>query len=69
MRNKPKRFSVSLSKNDYKKLKEIARSLRPSVSLQYLVNWSIQKGLLDRAKERKLHDELANPLRTNGSDD
>ncbi len=69
MRNKPKRFSVSLSKDDYKRLSEIGRGHRPSLSLQYLVNWSIQRGLLDRADERQLHDELANPLKTNGSDD
>jgi hypothetical protein len=69
MRSKPKRFSVSLSKDDYKKLSAIGRGHRPALSLQYLVNWSIQKGLLDRANERKLHDELANPLKTKNSDD
>jgi len=69
MRSKPKRFSVSLSKADYRKLSEIGRGHRPALSLQYLVNWSIQKGLLERANERKLHDELANPLKTNNSDD
>jgi len=67
MRSKPKRFSVSLSKDDYKKLMQIARDHRPALSLQYLVNWSIQKGLLDRVNERKLRDELANPLRTDQS--
>jgi hypothetical protein len=71
MRRKPKRFSVSLSKDDYKKLTEIGRGHRPSLSLQYLVNWSIQRGLLDRINERDLHKELANPLRnkTKKSDD
>ena len=63
MRSKPKRFSVSLTPEDYKKLTKIGRGHRPTLSLQYLVNWSIQRGLLDRAGSRKLHDELANPLK------
>ena len=69
MRSKSKRFSVSLPKTDYEKLLEIAREHRPRLSLQYLVSWSIQRGLLDRGNKRKLHDELANPLRTRKSDD
>ncbi len=69
MRSKPKRFSVSLSKDDYRKLSKIGRGHKPALSLQYLVNWSIQKGLLEHANERQLHDELANPLNQNNADD
>jgi hypothetical protein len=69
MRNKPKRFSVSLSKRDYKKLATIAQNHRPVLTLQYLVNWSIQKGLLDRMDDRRLYDELANPSKGNGKNE
>jgi len=69
IRSKPKRFSVSLSKEDYKKLSAIAQKHRPILSLQYLVNWSIQKGLLERVGDRKLYDDLANPLRGKRSND
>ena len=68
VRTKPKRFSVSLSKEDYKRLTAIAKSHRPTFSLQYLVNWSIQKGLLERTDDRKLYDDLGNPLGGKSSD-
>jgi hypothetical protein len=69
MRSKPKRFSISLSKGDYRKLSKIGRGHKPVLSLQYLVSWSIQNGLLERANEPKLHAELANPLKPNNSND
>ncbi|HPC51858.1 MAG TPA: hypothetical protein PLV05_02025 [Verrucomicrobiota bacterium] len=62
MRKKPKRFSVSVSGVDYRKLQRIAHSHRPAFSLQYIVNWAIQ-GVLDRADDPQLLLELGNPLR------
>lgn len=62
MRTKNRRFSVSLSERDYKKLKRIAHGHRPPFKLQYIVNWAIQ-GVLDRAEDPQLLLELGNPLR------
>lgn len=62
MRKKNKRFSVSLSEQDYRKLQRIADEHRPPFSLQYIVNWAIQ-GVLDRAEDPQLLLELGNPLR------
>lgn len=62
MRKKKKRFSVSLSEGDYRKLKRIVRGHRPPFSLQYIVNWAIQ-GVLDRADDPQLLLELGSPLR------
>lgn len=57
-----KRFSVSLSKDEYAQLIKIADSHKPPLTLQYLVNWSIQD-LLNKAKEGQLDSVLGNPLR------
>jgi hypothetical protein len=62
MRTKNKRFSVSLSKVDYEKLQRIAKQHRPELTLQYLVNWSIQR-LLDRAEDPQLYLDLGNPVK------
>jgi hypothetical protein len=61
MRKKHKRFSVSLSERDYRKLQRIANGHRPPFTLQYIVNWAIQ-GVLDRAEDPQLLLELGNPL-------
>ena len=47
MRTKHKRFSVSLSVPEYKKLQRIAAAHRPLLSMQYIVHWALQ-GVLDR---------------------
>jgi len=60
-RTRPKRFSVTLNEADYERLKKIAEGHRPKFTLQYVVNWSIQK-LLERADDRQLYLELGNPL-------
>ena len=62
MRMKNKRFSVSISERDYKRLKRIADGHRPPFKLQYIVNWALQ-GVLDRAEDPQLLLELGNPLR------
>lgn len=62
MRKKSKRFSISLSDQDYRRLRRLANAHRPPFSLQYMVNWSIQS-TLDRAEDSQLLLELGNPLR------
>lgn len=66
MRTKSKRFSISLSKADYAKLQKIAKTHRPEFTLQYLVNWSIQR-LLDRAEDPQLLLDLGNPVDETGA--
>lgn len=66
MRAKSRRFSVSLSKADYAKLQKIAKKHRPQFTLQYLVNWSIQR-LLDRAEDPQLYLDLGNPVEKEGA--
>jgi hypothetical protein len=61
LRTKPKRFSVTLNEADYERLKMIAEAHRPKFTLQYVVNYSIQK-LLERADDKQLYLELGNPL-------
>ena len=60
-RKKHKRFTVSLSKPDYKRLQQIAKGHRPRFTLQYIVNWAIQ-GILERAEDPQFMLELGNPL-------
>lgn len=60
-RKKNKRFTVSLSEQDYKKLQDIANNQRPPLSLQYVVNWGIQR-IIDRAEDPQLMLELGNPV-------
>jgi hypothetical protein len=60
-RTHPKRFSVTLNETDYERLKMIAEGHRPKFTLQYVVNYSIQK-LLERADDKQLYLELGNPL-------
>jgi hypothetical protein len=62
MRKKSKRFTISLSQADHKKLLKIAARHKPPFTLQYLVNWSIQ-GLLEREKDPQLYLSLGNPLK------
>jgi hypothetical protein len=65
MRTKSKRFSVSLSRADYAKLQKIAKTHRPEFTLQYLVNWSIQR-LLEGAEDPQLYLDLGNPVNQKG---
>jgi hypothetical protein len=62
MRTRTKRFSVSLTEADYKKLRAVAKKHRPPLTLQYLVSWSLQR-LLERAGDPQLDRDLANPIR------
>lgn len=60
-KKKSKRFTVSLSEQDYKKLQGIAKSKRPPLTLQYVVNWGIQR-IIDRAEDPQLMRELGSPV-------
>src|SRR5262245_33291824 len=59
--SKPKRFSISLADEDYSRLKSIAQTHRPKLTLQYLVNWSIHQ-LIERTDDPQLYLELGDPL-------
>jgi len=61
IRTRAKRFSVTMNEADYLRLKKIAEGHRPKFTLQYVVNWSIQK-LLERADDKQLYMELGNPF-------
>jgi hypothetical protein len=61
MRTKSKRFSVSVSEEDYLKLQKIAKKHKPALTLQYLVDWSIQR-LLEDAENPQLSLNLGSPL-------
>ena len=60
-RKKNKRFTVSLSAQDYNRLVKIANAHRPPFTLQYVVGWGIQR-LLDRAEDPQLMLELGSPV-------
>lgn len=60
-RKKSKRFTVSLSEQDYKRLAKIASAHRPPFTLQYVVDYGIQR-LLERADDPQLLLELGNPV-------
>jgi hypothetical protein len=52
-RKKSKRFTVSLAERDYNRLVKIANAHRPPFTLQYMVDYGIQR-LLERADEPQL---------------
>lgn len=60
-RNKSRRFTVTLSEEDYQKLHQIATNQRPPLTLQYVVNWGIQR-ILERVEDPQLMLELGNPV-------
>ena len=56
-----KRFSISVDEQDYRRLKALAQSRKPKLSLQYVVNFAIQE-LLRRADDPQLRLSLGDPL-------
>lgn len=62
-RKKSKRFTVSLSEQDYNRLVKIASAHRPPFTLQYVVDYGIQR-ILERADDPQLLLELGNPVST-----
>jgi len=60
-RTRNKRFSVTLTEDDYKRLKDIAKKRRIPMSLQYVVNCGII-GLLENPEVLELKFTLGNPL-------
>jgi hypothetical protein len=51
--NHVKRFSISLETEDYQKLRTLADHQKPRLSLQYLVQYAVQR-LLENPKGYKL---------------
>ena len=45
-----KRFSVSLEKEDYERLKELGRSRKPPLTLQYLIRYAVYRLLQEQAR-------------------
>lgn len=60
-----KSFTVRLEPEDYDRLKALAERRRPVLSLQYLVEYAIQR-VLDRADDPQLQLELRDPTRLGG---
>src|SRR5206468_2567748 len=56
-----KRFSLSLDEADYSRLRAIAKQHKPPLTLQYVVNYAIQR-LLIEADDPQLRLELGSPL-------
>ena len=50
-----KRFTVSLEKEDYDRLREIAKGHRPRLSLQYVFQYAIHR-FLENADEHKIRN-------------
>ena len=65
-RIKPKRFTVSLTEPDYKKLKTIADKQRPPCSMTFVVNRALQI-VFGRAEHRQRWLEFAHPLQRDQS--
>ena len=61
-----KRFSVSLDVRDYEALVAVTKRHKPPLTLQYVVNYALQRFLRD-AKDPQLLLQLGNPL-AGGSD-
>ena len=62
MKEKKKRFTVSLPKTDYQKLVNLADQARPRLKFNYVVEWAILR-LLDMANDPKLQAEIGNPIK------
>jgi hypothetical protein len=60
-RKKLKRFSVSLSPDDYEALRKLADEHRPSLTLQYVVEYAIRL-LLDRVENPQLSLDFGDPF-------
>ena len=60
-RESRKRFSVSLDAADYGKLRALAKQHKPPLTLQYVVNYAIQR-LLREADDPQLRLKLGSPL-------
>lgn len=56
-----KRFSISVDEQDYRRLRALAESSKPRLSLQYVINFAIQD-FLRRADDPLLRLSLGNPL-------
>ena len=56
-----KRFSISVDDRDYKRLRALARTAKPRLSIQYVVNYAIHE-LLRRADDPGLGTALGNPV-------
>lgn len=56
-----KRLTVSFDEGDYERLKELADNHRPRLTLQYVVEYSIQL-LLERAQDPQFARRLGEPM-------
>ncbi|MCW5811530.1 MAG: hypothetical protein KIT84_10975 [Labilithrix sp.] len=56
----PKRFSVTVERGDWEELNRIANGHRPPLSLQYVVNFALQR-FLRESRDPQLALKLGNP--------
>jgi hypothetical protein len=63
-RSPKKRFSVTLDLGDYEALVALGEKHKPSLRLQYLVNFSVQR-LLNDARDPQLLLTLGDPIARN----
>jgi hypothetical protein len=62
-----RRFSVSLEVRDYEALVAVTKRHKPPLTLQYVVNFALQR-FLKEAKDPQLLLQLGNPLARGGTD-
>lgn len=61
LKRQKRRLSVSLSEDDYNRLKTLADSRRPQLTMRYVVDYAIQL-LLQKAEDPHFVAELGDPL-------
>jgi hypothetical protein len=59
-RKKPKRFTVTLSRKTYQRLKTIAEKQEPPLTLQYLVSYAVNH-LLAKAERPRFVSKIGQP--------
>lgn len=62
-----KRFTVSISEEDYERLRILAEDHRPPLSRGYVVRYAVRM-LLDRAEDPQLSLQLGDPLTDEATD-
>lgn len=56
-----RRFTVAMEASDYRRLCVLAETRRPRLSLQYVVNYAIQR-FLEQADDPQLIMDFGNPI-------
>lgn len=59
-----RRFTIGLTEEEYARVKSLASGHRPPMTLQYVVEYAVQR-LLDQAGNDEFVSRMADPLRDN----